>query len=379
MNVGPGMLAVVVGDDADQPKKAKLALLNPQGEVTGSRDFPPSFLPLLGPLPQLPGGGGIVPPGGLPGGGVAIRIRVTQFFDAQTRTLYVLSRKADASADALAAFGPEEVKLVSMPEGWFAASCSANLQAASLELSRSLTLFGTNVAETEFRQQCPALGFLVLDLTAQTVSAIPVPGNGQINVSGQVSDINDFLIAPNATGDTVFVLDGVTLSAFRLDLPPGIASFTNLVPEPSMGIAIGVARVRQPNDAGFVIFDIERAETRVLPIPEGFGQITLAGILPATRKLVARGIRNGNTGSQFLIYDLMTSDLIMPRNPDGVAFVGGLPVQQPGGGVGPGMGGGQPQPAQAQLLRASRKTNAVEAVTYDAERRQTGVMLVRVP
>ena len=91
-------------------------------------------------------------------------------------------------------------------------------------------------------------------------------------------------------------------------------------------------------------------------------------------KLVARGIREGNTGTQFLIYDLITGDLAMVPNPGGVAFVG-----PPPGAPQPGVPGGPP--VQQQPMRTqdfSAKSNSITAVTYDAERRQVGIMAVRV-
>ncbi len=66
----------------------------------------------------------------------------------------------------------------------------------------------------------------------------------------------------------------------------------------------------------------------------------------------------------------------MPENPPGVAFVGNVTVQpqmpQPGQPQ-------QPQPQSPVLQRLNQKANAIEAVTYGEDRRQNGVMLVRVP
>jgi hypothetical protein len=97
----------------------------------------------------------------------------------------------------------------------------------------------------------------------------------------------------------------------------------------------------------------------------------MVGVLPATRKLVARGVRSGNAGAQYLIYDLVTSNLTVVPNPDGVTWVGNAPAQ-------PGTGGGQPAPA-TPMQRAMVKSNTITALTYDADRRPVGVMVVRVP
>src|SRR5260370_2682375 len=98
-----------------------------------------------------------------------------------------------------------------------------------------------------------------------------------------------------------------------------------------MGIAIGGGRNRVADDGGFVIFDIGQAATRVLPVPDGFATAQLVAVYPTTRKLLGRGVNTGDTGSQYLIYDLITGDLQMPPNPDGVAFVGAAPAQTPAG------------------------------------------------
>jgi hypothetical protein len=65
----------------------------------------------------------------------------------------------------------------------------------------------------------------------------------------------------------------------------------------------------------------------------------------------------------------------MPPNPDGVAFVGGLPAQQGAGG--PGGAGGLVQ--QSVLQRANTKANIVEAIAYNADRRQVGIIALRIP
>ena len=138
-----------------------------------------------------------------------------------------------------------------------------------------------------------------------------------------------------------------------------------------MGIAIGGGRNRVADDGGFVIFDIGQAATRVLPVPDGFATAQLVAVYPTTRKLLGRGVKTGNTGSQYLIYDLITGDLQMPPNSDGVAFVGAAPAQTP---AGPGI----PQ-AVLNLQRANTNANTVDAVTYSNDRKQNGVMTLRIP
>jgi hypothetical protein len=168
----------------------------------------------------------------------------------------------------------------------------------------------------------------------------------------------------------LFVFDGVTASAFRLDLPPEVSTFAQLTPVPQMSALLGLAANRVAGDAGIIQFDLEQGKARLLPTPEGFAAVQIVAVFPTTRKIVARGIRAGNTGAQYLIYDMMTGDLAMPPNPDGVAWVAQVPLQGP------------PQPGQMPvqpLQRPNPKANAIAAVTYGEDRRQNGVILIRVP
>lgn len=393
-NQGQGQFAVVIGNDLDNPTAAKLAILNAQGEVTSTRDFPDGFLPMVMPNPPaqpVPGGGGGAPGGGGPGGGgpgggpgggggviiiapggaaqAQVRFRVATFYDGQTRNLYIVSRKPDDSAHALIAFGPNDVKAIPTPSGKFVAACTPNAQIANIETSRRIVLMGSNTVDRQFRQVCGALTFLVLDLGNQEFTEVPLPGQGQINVTNNVPDLNDFLLAASTEGDTVFAMDGVTLSSYRLNLPQGVVGFQNLQPVPEMELAVAVGRARQQNDGGFLIFDLANLEVRQLLLPDGFAAAQFVGILPATRKLVARGNRTG--GSQFLVYDLSTGDLDIIPNPEGAAYVGNAPVPaQPG----------QPAPQQPPaMMRVNPKANTIEAVTLNEARATTGAMLVRIP
>lgn len=376
VQVAPGTLAVVVGDDEDKPTKAKVALLNTRGEVTDTRDFPAGWLPLVPPVAPTTGGVGPGGPGFPGGGGAFLRTRTATYNDTATGTLYIVSRKADDTASGFVALKGTDVKAIAHPSGWYTTSCTQQVGIATIDLARRIAVFGSNKRETEFQRQCNALGFLVLDLDAGQVTAVPVPGSGQISASGRVDDINNDLLTASPNSDTAYVMDGVTLSMIRLDLPAGLASFGTPTLDPALGIAVATGTVKTANDGGFVIFDIANAQTRVLPVPDGFATAQLVGIFTSTQKLVARGIKPNNAGTQYLIYDLVTGDLQMPPNPAGVAFVGTLPAAQTGppgpGGQGPGGG------AQAVLQRVNVKANTVEAVTYSADRKQNGVMTLRV-
>jgi uncharacterized protein (TIGR03437 family) len=376
LNIGQQQIVAVVGDDEDNPKNAKLAILNPQGSVTGSRDFPEGWVPLVMPRPPQ-GGPGL--PGGLPGGGAVQaalqRLRVSVYFDAQTRTVHVLGMKADNSAHGIVSFGTD-VTAEPLPTGWFIAACTPQAQILNVETSRRLVLLGGRSPEREFRQQCAALSFQVFELDGRRFTAVELPGAGSLNAQAGAVDLNDFLLAQNPAADVVFALDGVTLTPYRLDVPQGLTGFNQLQAVPALEMAVAAGRTRLAGDGGFIVFDLRNIEVRQLPLPEGIAQVQLMGVLPATRRLVARGIRAGNAGSQYLIYDLQTGEVFLPENPPGVVFVGNVITQaaQPQPGQPP-----QPQQQTPVLQRLNPKANTIEAVTYGADRRQNGVMLVRVP
>ena len=92
---------------------------------------------------------------------------------------------------------------------------------------------------------------------------------------------------------------------------------------------------------------------------------------------MARGTKTGNTGSQFLIYDLVTRDLILVPNPDGVTSVGAAAAQP----AGPGQGGLPPGAGLAitRITVPNRKANTVATVGLDEAGKQIGVVVVRIP
>jgi hypothetical protein len=125
------------------------------------------------------------------------------------------------------------------------------------------------------------------------------------------------------------------------------------------------------------VFDLENGEVRLLPTPEGFEQVQILDVFQSTRKLLARGIRTGASASQVLVYDLVSGDLEIVPNPDGVAFIGALPAAAP---VQPGQPGQPGAGAQAvQLQRVNPKANAVVAVGFNAERKPVSLVYYRIP
>jgi hypothetical protein len=400
INIGPAtpgggaaaaLTIQLVGNDINKPTAAKLAIYNNRGEVQGTRDLPGGWLPLVPPVnPNAPPGGGVQVPGGgagpgggalLPGGAGANAGRVQVAYDQATRAIYFVGRKSDNSVDAIISFRGADITpgVQELPAGWFATSCSPLLRLFTLELSRRLAILGSRRMETEFANPCLADAFILADLNGQAVSSIELPAQGQLNAAANVGDVNDYLFGVNSDpsnrslADTIFVLDGVTQSAFRMNLPTEVTSFAGAVAVPELAAVLGLATNRINGDAGIIYFDLDKEQSRLFPTPEGFQAVQFVGIMTNNRKLVARGVRPQNAGSQYLIYDLRTGDLAMPPNPEGVAYVGAVPAQ-------PGQpGGAQPGQPAAQYQAVNVKSSTVTAVGFNADREPVGILTVRIP
>ncbi len=356
--VANNQVIFVAGDSLTQPTKAKVVSANGQGEVTAQRDLPEGWLPIVAPAPPQ------LPPN-------AIRTPAATYWDPQTRSYYVVVRNG-VGKHALAYFPPEgAAQLIETPENWYFASCAPNLPVFPLELTRAIALLGAASEERSLRNPCPADGFLLLDLGTRRLEAVALPGSGKLNASGGADEINDFLTGANFapanrnTSDTFYALDGANATVIRFDLPAGVNNFSGGVRVPALNLVVALANNRLPGDAGIVLFDLERTEARLLPTPEGFVSINFLGVLPATRKLVARGVRTGNAGAQLLVFDLENGDLEVIANQEGIAWIG-PPPQQP------------PQPAPQQPVRLNAKSGTVEAFAYGADRRMRGVVVIRI-
>ncbi|MCL5745812.1 MAG: hypothetical protein M1541_18125, partial [Acidobacteria bacterium] len=207
VSVGPGRLAVVVGDDAEQPTRAKFAVIGAAGAVAQSRDFPEGWLPLLAPAPPNRPNAAALPRGSVT-------------YDAARRMFFVLSRMPDDSKHGFVAFGLDraEPRALPFPDGWFAAACTPNIRIFTLDLSRRLVIAGSSVAASEVRTPCTAMGFIQLDLTRLSApTAVPLPGQAQMSGAlGPDSEVNDYIYGTDidTERDTVYVLDGVTASTF---------------------------------------------------------------------------------------------------------------------------------------------------------------------
>ena len=371
--INQGRVAVIVGDSADEPTRAKMAVVAlGSGEVVMTKDFPEGWLPLLGEQnPARPPAGGVMAP-------AQQAPRESASYDATRRIWYALARTADNSKHGFAAFtfNDAEPKALAFPDGWFAATCTPNVRIFNLELSRRAALVGSTTLETEFKQLCPGTGFIALDLVNQTVTAAALPVNAQLN-TGSAGEMNDYVYAtdidPSRRGqiaDTLFVLDGVTASTFTLSLPPGVDGFQGLRPVPALSALLGPAVGRAAGDQGLVLFKLDEGAATVLPVPDGFNTVAELDVFLATRKLVARAVRP--RGSQLVVYGLADGTLTVVPNPDGVASIGPVQAAQlpnPAGGAA----------NLARLLAPNAKANTVAGVAYDAEGNQKGIVVVRVP
>ncbi len=364
---------VTVGNAVDNPSRARVAVLNAQGEVATQRDFPEGWLPLTAPAP--PAAPGNPPNPGAPNQ-TPFRLPVAVFADPGTRSYYVLAANGQGK-HALVLFPPEgDARALALPEDWTFTACVANLPVFNLELARRVALLGSRTEERGFKNPCPADGYLLFDLATREISPVSLPGSGQLNASGGASELNDFLIGLNTdparrnTADTLYVLDGVNATAYRFDLPAGVNNFSGLNLAPSLNLALSAANNRVAGDAGIVLFDLERTEAKLLPTPEGFVSVNFLGVLPGVRKLAARGVLAANAGAQILLYDLLTGDLEVVPNPEGVAWAGPVPQPAP-------TPGQPPQPLANVPIRVNAKANTIEALAHGADRRQRGVLVVR--
>jgi len=394
-----GLAGLVVGDNAERPTRMKFAFLSSQGDIT-SMPFPQDWLALLGPAQPASAGGGH---GGVtgPGPGVAAA-RATVVFHSLSNAFYVLARNSSNSTHGLIAFakGESAPRLIRFPEGWFAAGCTSRVPVYSFQLSSLLAVPASLTLETESKSPCLAWGLAVVEPGAEVASLVSLPPQAPLNLAGgSTGSMNDFVYGGNAAApDSLVVFDGATRSVAKLDLPAGAASFSGIVPVASMNVLVSSATRQTQGDAGFVVFDLERSSVRSLAVPDRFSSANLVGVFPVTRKLVVTGTRSDGTGSQLIVYDLMTGDAVVVPNPEGVAWVGSAAQQAatgvpggpapgggfPGGGVPPGGGlpGGTtpvPAPGGAGLQQANVKANTVAAVCFDSGRKQVGVMGVRVP
>lgn len=372
----------VIADSEDAPKKAKLATLNPQGQVQNSFEFPTGYLPMVLSALQVqvpPGGGGVGGGGGGAVGGLVNRFRAVTIPDGPA--IYVIVRSGDGKRDALAAFANQQVTAIPFPDGWFAASCTPNLRIFNLDLARQIGFPATKTAETTARQNCLAYGFVLLDRDARSVSISESPGSEGFNAASQAGDVADFIYTVSTNpqrvniAESLYVLDSTTGSSFRLDLPPGVAGFGQVREELALFSILAPANATPTGngDAGIAVFDLESATARLLPTPDGFAAVQILGIFESTRKVVARGNRSGNTGSSILVYDLVSGDLFIPNVPASCTFAGVLPGA---GGQGQGGGGGQAQPA-VNLTLLNAKANTVIAGCFDTNRRLTGFLYIR--
>ncbi|MEO8370100.1 MAG: IPT/TIG domain-containing protein [Candidatus Solibacter sp.] len=373
-NVGQNRIAVIAGDDSLKPTKAAFAILT-GGEVTISKPFPAAWLPLLTAVaparPNQPA------PTALP--------TVPVFFDGSTRRFFVLSRAADASKDAFLAFGLTDTdpKIVDFPEGWFAASCTADIRLFPLDLVGQLALAGAKVADSEFKTNCAATAFLTLDFSDDSMAAIALNDQGQIRVPAARTDVsmalmNNYVYGVKldstraTTSDTLYVLDGVNGNAVTLPVPAAVTAFTSgtLQQIPEMNSLLVQTFDKVGGDQGFVLFNLDTQLAANLPLPEGFASVATLNdngsvCCLATRKLISRAIKPG--GSSVVVYQLGTGDVAVVPNPDNVTSLGPAVAAN-----------GANAANAARVVIANAQANTISAVAYNGNR-QVGIVVIRIP
>jgi hypothetical protein len=367
--IGQNRTAVIAGDDPLKPTTAMFGVLSASGDVLVSQNFPAGFLPLLDGV--APARAGQPAPAAAP--------REPAFYDTAARLFWVLARATDASQDAFIAFSATaDPKAVPFPAGWFAASCTADIRLFSLDLVNRLALAGSQVAEPAYKAACSGAGFVTLDLGQATMAAIPLPDAGGLRVPSTRADtslslMNNYVFGARldptraGTSDTVYVLDGVNGSAFVLPLPSTVNGFVDAtvlqIPELNSVLAQTIYKVA--GDQGLILFNLDLQTATNLPVPDGF--TTVAGVddgasicCLVTRKIVGKALKQG--GSSLVIYDLVTGDLTVVPNPEGITSIG------PANGAA----------AAAGLAFSNSRANTVSAVAYNGNR-QAGIIVVRVP
>jgi hypothetical protein len=246
----------------------------------------------------------------------------------------------------------------------------------------------TTTLETETKSPCLARGLVVAEPGVDQGALISFPGQAPLNLAGSTGTMNDFVYGGNAASpDTLVVFDGAMGGVSQLSLPAGASSFSGLTQVASMNALIATATKQTQGDAGFTVFDLERNEARTLALPDRFSSASLADVLPITRKLVAKGIRSDGSGSQFIVYDFVSGDATAIPNPEGVAWVGSVAEQNIGGFPGGGFPGvpptgalpGLPIAVGGGLQLVNNKANTVAAICFDSNRKQMGVIGIRIP
>jgi len=378
-NLGQNRTAVVVGDDPLKPTKAVFAIVNAAADVLGTKDFPAGWLPLLNAVaPTRQAAPGTPTPAVAPP-------RAPSTFDAATRKFFLLVRATDASKDAFLSIptGTGDVAVDAFPDGWFAASCTADIRLLPLDLAGQLALAAARTPAPEYLASCPGNGFAILDFSADTVTAVPLPDTGLLRVPSTRADtslaqMNNYVFGArldttrNGTSDAVYVLDGVNASASLLSMPAGLNGFTDTTLQqiPQINALLVQTIDKVAGDEGLILFNLDLQTVQNLAVPDGFTTVAAledngAVCCLATRKLLARAQKQG--GSALVIYDLLTNELAVSPNPDGVTSFGPPP------------GGGANAAANAaRLISSNARANTAYAIAYTGNR-QVGIIVVRIP
>jgi uncharacterized protein (TIGR03437 family) len=353
VQIAAGQFGLVAADDPETPTQATYAVVRADGTVLASQSFPTGWLPLIPAKPTA----------GSPATLDSVR------FDAATKSAYLLARAVDASQDAFLVLpydGSAAPSVMPMPAGWFATSCAGTIKLTAVTSHPTSVLPGSNVAETGYSNPCNASGFLVLDLTAGTITSYPLGLDAQLNAT-TLANFNDFIYGTDLDrqlASTVYVFDAASSAAYTIDLPAGAPSFAGEQPVSGRNWLLAELTTRVAGDGGLVQFDLEAGTATLFPISAGYTSVQLLGTFLATGKIAVRGLAQGTY--HLLIYDLEGNVIAVP-NPNGVASFGPPPATTAAAA------------ARLPVPVANPKANTISTIAYDASGNQIGVLLAKVP
>jgi hypothetical protein len=376
--LGNGTSAVIVGNDPNSPTAAALAVINGKDAVISKQNFPTGWLPLVAPAVQA--GGNITAAAATTDN--ADRVRT--YYDTTNKSYYVLTASSDGTQNGFIAFTFDNIAPITLPfpGGWFATACTTPIPLYSFTLSRQIAVTAAQVQQSATAAQCPASGFVSLDLDAHTVAALAMAGPAQFNASsgGGITKMNDFVYSTNGDPNdpdktlrtpaaNLFVLDGASANPFQLAVPAGAQSFTDLIEIDALNFLAAEATNTTAGDAGIVLFDLNGQTADLFPPPSGYPEVALLGAFPATQKLVGLAVKAA--GASLFVLDLNANDLTVVPNPTGVVFVGERPATKATAAA----------PAQTfpTILVPNSTANTLAAIGYDATGTQTGVLVLQVP
>ena len=359
--------------------EAVAVLYNQRASEIARVPFPEGWLPLSPPrrlsFQGIPAGNALGPATyGFPG----------------DRSVYVIARAADGSADAVVAFRPVlsadseapppdtvavTTELTPLPAGSFAASCTDQVRWQRLPLTRTLAIVGAGEAYGEWSgpqasSVCLGDRVILYDTTTKSFESVDAPARLRVAEKGALRSYLYFGdgegTQPLAAAEALHVYDGVARTFSKIELPAGVGISLAEWPQQLAGTARLVAvatggpprtnprtgAIRPPfaGNRGLLVVDLPNGTARHLALPEGYQRIhpgnfalirdgrRAFGAIPILGRVFARGIRpNAGPGqpggSGMLTWSIETGESVEIPLPDGalsvIQAVGPGSAQQP--------------------------------------------------